>query len=489
MAHIDLSKYFVAKDYRTGRPEYDRETLLKIVLFAFMEHGYCSLRQMEKLCETDIRFLWLLGEMPSPSFMTFDNMINNDLKDTIETVFSDINSYIFAQESVDLNHVYLDGTKLRANAGTYSWVWKKSCIKNRDKVFGQVTALLQEINDVIVLFHSAVFDQRETYSVEYLDYVKSTFLTVVGMKEQDFVHGSGKRKTVFQRLYEKLSDYRKRLKSYGKSIEICGEKRNSYSKTDHGATFFRMKKDHMGNDQLLPGYNLQMATCDEYIAHYDVFPFASDMDCFQPMMQGFAKRYGKFPQYPVADAGYGSFNNYLFCQENAMEKFMKFPMYEKECKDKAYQENPYRAANFPVDETGHLVCPNQKRFHFLKTVPVRNNQYGRTEEVYQCEDCTDCPHRPQCCKGKSNRQLHLNQELTVIHREVLQNLNSIHGALLRMNRSIQAEGVFGAIKWNRGYSRIRRRGLNSVILELGLISCGFNLHKYHLKKQAALLAA
>ena len=40
----------------------------------------------------------------------------------------------------------------------------------------------------------------------------------------------------------------------------------------------------------------------------------------------------------------------------------------------------------------------------------------------------------------------MNRELTAIHREVIENLESIHGALLRMNRSIQAEGVFGIIK-------------------------------------------
>ena len=40
MAHIDLQKYFVEKKgHETGRPGYDREKLLKIVLFAFMEFG------------------------------------------------------------------------------------------------------------------------------------------------------------------------------------------------------------------------------------------------------------------------------------------------------------------------------------------------------------------------------------------------------------------------------------------------------------------
>ena len=58
-----------------------------------------------------------------------------------------------------------------------------------------------------------------------------------------------------------------------------------------------------------------------------------------------------------------------------------------------------------------------------------------------------------------------------------------------MNRSIQAECTFGSVKWNRGYNRLRRRGTKGVILELGLISCDFNLHKYYLKTLAAAKAA
>ena len=83
----------------------------------------------------------------------------------------------------------------------------------------------------------------------------------------------------------------------------------------------------------------------------------------------------------------------------------------------------------------------------------------------------------------------MNEELTSFHQEVIDNLESIHGALLRMNRSIQAEGTYGVIKWNREYTRVRRRGLKSVIFEFSAICLGFNLHKYHLKKQKTLLAA
>lgn len=252
----------------------------------------------------------------------------------------------------------------------------------------------------------------------------------------------------------------------------------------------RVKQDYMGNDQLLPSYNVQIGICDEYIAVMDVKQFASDMECFIPLMEKFRKQYGHYPKYPVADAGYGSLNNYLYCEENGMEKYMKFTMFEKTVKDEKYRTNPYRAVNFKSEEDGTLLCPNGKHFHFLKSVPIRGNKYGRTEELYQCEDCSNCPHRSQCYKGKSDqRVVRLNRELTSIHEDVLENLRSIKGALLCMNRSIQAEGVFGIIKWDRSYKRAFRRGLNYVLLEFGLISCGFNLYKFHNKKMAAINAA
>ena len=61
-------------------------------------------------------------------------------------------------------------------------------------------------------------------------------------------------------------------------------------------------------------------------------------------------------------------------------------------------------------------------------------------------------------------------------------LESIQGALLRMNRSIQSEGTFGIMKNNRWYKRIVRKGMEQVRLEIFLVSIGHNLYKYHNKR-------
>lgn len=491
MDHIDLTPYFVeGKVYKTGRPRCDAEKLLKVILFAFMENGYCSLREIEKLCNNDIRFMYLLDEMKAPTFATFGNFIRNELTANIEDIFNDINSYIFDKEKVDLNHTYIDGTKIEANANKYTWVWKKSCTRNRLKVFGYVSELINEMNSQVLNNYGLKIEIRDEYAIKYLEEILDKYAELTSLNPNTFVHGKGRRKTLYQRQYEKLINYIERLKTYARHIEICGDNRNSYSKTDHSASFMRIKTDHMGNDQLLPAYNLQAAICDEYIAVIDVKQYASDIECFVPLMEKFDQTYGHYPKYPVADAGYGSYNNYIYCEEHGMEKYMKFTMFKKETTDKKYRNNPYRINNFKRDSDGFLVCPNGKRFIFKYNKHVYKNKYGRTEEIYECEDCTGCPYRKECCKKKEgNRTARLNMELTSMHEEVIENLESIHGALLRMNRSIQSEGTFGVIKWDRSYKRLFRRGMENVNLELTLIACAFNLYKYHNKRNRLKLIA
>lgn len=490
MDHIDLTPYFAEEGCKTGRPRCDAKKLLEVILFAFMENGISSLRDLEKLCRNDIRYMFLLDDMPAPSHATFGNFIRNELTTSIEGIFNDINTYIFKTDHVDLEHTYIDGTKIEANANRYTWVWKKSCIKNRRKVFEKLSTLIDEMNTTTLCLMGVKLENREEYEINYVEEMLENYRHAINLDVSTFVSGIGHRKSLQQRQYQSMQGYLERLKTYAKHIEICGEHRNSYARTDHDATFMRVKRDYMGNDQLVPAYNVQAAICDEYIAVIDTKQYASDMECFVPLMEKFKQTYGHYPKYPVADAGYGSYNNYIYCEEHGMEKYMKFTMFEKETKDKKYHNNPYRAVNFKRNEQGELLCPNNKKFVFKYNKHVYRNKYGRTEEIYECEACEGCPYRKDCTKKVSgNRTISFNRELTSIHNEVINNLESIHGALLCMNRSIQSEGTFGIIKWNRSYKRLFRRGVKGAILELTLISCGYNLYKYHNKCNRIKLTA
>ena len=488
MGRIDLNKYLTdIPEYTPGRLRYNPVNMLKTVLFGFMTSGYCSLRELEDNCKVNIRFMYLMDHQ-TPSYRTFGYFINEILQDKIENIFNDINHAIFNDEHVDLQHLYIDGSKFEANANKYTWVWKKATEKFRYKLYEKITAEIEEINAEIAWSGVQITTNPE-YVPDYLNEIVEQLVLLWELDTSTFVYGSGKRKSKEQRHYEHLTTFCQKLQEYIQKIEICGPNRNSYSKTDNSATFMRIKTDYMGNDQLLPAYNVQIGVADEYIAVVDVNHYRSDMDCFVPLMEHFKQTYGFYPKYPVADAGYGSYNNYIFCEQNGIEKYMKFPMFKKETKDQKYHEDPFRAVNFRIDEQGVMRCPNDKAFHFLYRKNVRGNQYGRKEELYECEDCSGCPYAEKCKKTDKNRTVRINQELTSMHQEVIENLESIHGALLRMNRSIQAEGTFGIMKNDRWYKRIVRRGIHSVKLEVLLVAIGHNLYKYQKKKMRNRTAA
>lgn len=488
MEEIDLEKYLkhVPKQV-TGRLRYNPINMLKTVLFGFMTNGYISLRELEDNCKVNLRFMYLMNHQ-TPSYRTFGYFIQNVIGQNIEELFRDINKTIFAKEHVDLNHLYIDGSKFEANANKYTWVWKKATEKSRYKLYRKITVLLNEINQDISGLGIRIETNTE-YVPAYLKEVLERYANICEIDESKFVHGVGHRKTIEQKHYETLQSYILKLEEYIEKIEICGENRNSYSKTDNTATFMRVKKDYMGNDQLLPAYNVQLGIADEYIAVVDVTQYRSDMDCFIPLMEKFYRTYGFYPKYPVADAGYGSYNNYLYCEQHGMEKYMKFPMFAKETKDEKYRNDPYRPINYKIDKDGTLRCPAGRAFLFKFRQNIKGNQYGRQEEVYQCESCAGCPYAEKCKKTDKNKTIHLNRELTSMHQDVIRNLESIQGVLLRMNRSIQSEGTFGIIKNDRWYKRIVRRGMNSVRLELFLVAIGHNLYKYHNKILRADIAA
>jgi len=151
---VNINKYLVSnKNTCAGRAGYNPLTLFKVVLFAFQLKNYASTREIDDLCRNDIRFRYLLqNEKSYPTHMTISNFINKYLTNNIENIFKDIMNKIVEINNIDLDHAYIDGTKIEANANKYTWVWKKACITNRDKLFIKITSLLNSINDYVILY-------------------------------------------------------------------------------------------------------------------------------------------------------------------------------------------------------------------------------------------------------------------------------------------------------------------------------------------------
>jgi len=452
---IDLKKYVVAET-KVGRIGYNPVNMLKLILFCQMEN-ITSLREMAKAAQHDIRIMWLTDEL-KPSHQAISMFMKYRLKAHIENIFYDLNQYIIDKEKMDTSILYIDGTKIEANANKYTFIWKGSVEKFRDKLYTKITKQIIKLNDHYQEM-GIFFSVYDTYDADYLKRILDVLKKDIERSEMAFVHGKGHRKTTLQKDYEMMFDYVSKLEAYTRSIEMIGPNRNSCAKTDHDATFMHMKEDYMRNGQLKAGYNVQIGVSSEYIFHLDIFQDRNDYQTFIPFLEGYKKAYGFYPEYPVADAGYGGLNNYRYLKMHDMKLYQKYNMFSKDTTDKKRMQDPYFTLNLVKDGQDY-IAKNGERLTFKYTNRRGNDVYelpnGKTKEIHD--------------------------ENMAYQKEVIENLQSKLGITLRTQRSIQVEGAFGIIKEQLGFRRFKRRGIQNVKFEFYLIAIGYNLKKFHNKK-------
>ena len=172
----------------------------------------------------------------------------------------------------------------------------------------------------------------------------------------------------FKKHIELMEEYAARLQEYSKKLRILGS-RNSYSKTDHDATFMRMKEDAM-----------------------TLLPFLRGME---------TSLHHKYPVV-VADAGYESEENYSFLENHGIVAMIKPANYEIS-KRKKYQTDISRKENMMYNPDGNFyICKRGCRLYACGTQNRKTGTgYIRKEIVYRCYECNQCPHKSECIKGRN----------------------------------------------------------------------------------------
>lgn len=278
-----------------------------------------------------------------------------------------------------------------------------------------------------------------------------------------------------------INDYLPRMQKYEGQEKIL-EERNSYSKTDHDATFMRMKEDHMKNGQLKPGYNVQIGTENQFIVGYSVHQKPGDTSCMKEHLETVKDMLGgTLPKNIIADAGYGSEENYEYLQDNQLQHYVKYNTFHKEA-SKRWKDDITKVQNFSyVEDRDEYICgygrPLVFRYEHDRT---SDNGYKSQIRVYECLDCSGCPHRDKCLKSDkpfANRRISINRKLNAFKEQARQNLCSEEGQKMRSLRPVEVESVFGDIKGNFGMRRFLLKGLEKVKTEWGLHCIAHNMRK------------
>ena len=510
-----------------GRNGFNPIMKYAVLTYANMR-GVRAVDRIVELCKRDLAFIWLTqGEQPGRD--AFYDFINRKLTGEI---LDDLN-YQFLRRLkkeglITLEALYIDGTKIEANASRYTFVWRGTLnyhlaglLDTIDSLYTRYNELLNEneygqkydlgnvqmfiiegmdkVHDVIEknrkrkltkhkkISNNTVIEIDNCSPLELLKLQKN-LVKIADGEGISFVYEKRQKKSEIQKLYDELEECGKRLMKYKDCFEIMGSDRNSYSKTDLEATFMRMKEDHMLNGQLKPAYNVQIAVENYFIIHGYVSNDRTDYNTLIPVIRKHQTAFGKILKEVTADSGYCSEKNLLYLKENDIASFIKLQDHEQR-KTRAYKEDIGKHYNmtYQIFEDEHYyVCHDGRELRHAGSETRKQDGYTQTFEVYTCADCSGCDHKAKCLykynpekDADKNKVMKINEQWEELKASSHANIESEKGILNRQIRSIQTEGHFGDIKENENFRRFNHRSTEKVYKEFMLYAIGRNINKYH----------
>ena len=526
MEEMDFSS-LMAQYSNKGRKGYNPIMKYAVLTYANMR-GVKSVDRIVELCERDLAFIWLTkGEKPGRD--AFYDFINDKLTSDI---LDDLN-YQFLRRLkkeglITLEALYIDGTKIEANANRYTFVWRGTLnyhlvglLDTIDSLYTRYNELLNKneygrkynlgniqmfiiegmdkVRDVIEknrkrkltkhkkLSNNTIIEIDNCSPLELLK-LQMNLVKIAEGEEISFVYEKRQKKTEIQLLYDEIEECGKRLMKYKECFEIMGKDRNSYSKTDLESTFMRMKEDHMLNGQLKPAYNVQIAVENYFIIHGYVSNDRTDYNTLIPVLEKHFTAFDEKLKEVTADSGYCSEKNLLFLKEHNIDSYIKLQDHEKR-KTKAYKEDIskyYNMASVIFEDEQYFICHDGRELRHIGTETKKQNGYTQTYEVYGCANCSGCEHKAKCLykynpekDADKNKIMKINEQWEELKEVSHANIQSEKGILNRQIRSIQTEGHFGDIKENENFRRFNHRSSEKVYKEFMLYAIGRNINKYH----------
>lgn len=453
-----------------GASSFHPRLMLKLLVYGYLTNTYSS-RKLEEQAAQNVHFMWLLG-MKKPDHNTINRFRSEKLSGVLKQIFSQIVLLLQLEGIVSLKEaVFTDGTKIESAANKYTFVWGKSIKVNKERMKAQLDELwgyaqriaAEELKDTAPLEYSEINPEK----------VKETISKInAALDDKEEVD-----KKVKQKLNYAKKHWPENLQRYEEQEKLLAG-RNSLSKTDPDATFMRMKEDHMLNGQLKPAYNLQISTQKQFILNYTLHQTSTDYQTLPPHIEQYESLYQTLPEAVVADAGYGSDENYGVLQQKGIEAYIKYNTFDQEQHDgiKAFSNDSlhYNEAE------NYLTCPmGQRMTHIGDGQRVTTSGFVQLISRYRAQNCEGCPMRGACHKAAGNRVVEINHSLRKHKQAAKERLNTEQGIKYRKRRPADVEPVFAQLKHNHGFRRFLLKGMSKTEVEIGLLSIAHNLRKWN----------
>ncbi len=188
-----------------GRKSFNQVILLKLVLYGYMI-GIRSSREIKRACDVNIEFMYLLNGFDSPSHSTINTFINNS-NSKIDEIFLRVIDAIMDNENINLDNLYIDGTKIEAFSNKYTFVWRGRIMHGIYGLMGKINKIWNDLEiflnesdrNKLLRYIEQPKEYRKGMKFKYysrnrLMLIRKALRKTIKSEKIEFVFGKGKRK-------------------------------------------------------------------------------------------------------------------------------------------------------------------------------------------------------------------------------------------------------------------------------------------------------
>ncbi len=320
-----------------GASAYDPKMILKVWVVGFLNKIYTS-RPLAKALRENVVFMWISGKQ-TPDFRTLSGF-RKSLGKEIKQIFKEIVKYGIRVGIISGKDIFIDHTKIEANANKHKIVWRKQVEKRQKSIDEEIDRLFDYI-DKVNDNEDEIFDNKDLPEQERKGFDKEKVKKIIEkinnrMKGEKISRQEG---AEIKKNVRRINELTIKKEEYKKKKEILGE-RNSYSRTDIDAVAMMMKD----KKSIKPGYNEGVSVENGFVVNFVISDNCGDSKSFVPLMNGTIDNLGKTPETTTADSAYGNEEDHVYLEEKNIGNYLKYNLYHKE-KSKKWQGKATRKDN------------------------------------------------------------------------------------------------------------------------------------------------
>lgn len=406
---------------KVGCPQYDPKTMLKLLVYGY-SYGIRSSRKLERETHYNLSFIWLAGGI-KPDHKTIAEFRRNN-KAALANVLKQCARLCIELGLIEGNTLFIDGTRMRANASINNSWTRDKCFKHLEKIDNRIAEILSECEQA---------DEKER---------DNSSLVKMG---------------------KNLADNKKlRAKVLGILNKLNAEGRKSINSTDPDCT-----KIH-GRQGSHAGFNAQTVVDEKHglIVSSDVVNENNDLHQFSEQVEQASETLGKKPRTACADSGYSDINELEKVDRQDIKVVVPSARQAAE-----KEPDPFDRCNFKYDhDSDSYICPAGKILKCRRT----NIDRRRKEYLADAAVCKKCVNFGLCTNSHSGREV-----TRLLKEELVQKLEKQYeqpeSQKIYNLRKQKVELPFGHIKHNLKVNGFLLRGLDGVKAEMSILWSCFNI--------------